>query len=413
MQIYLVGGAVRDSLLGYPVVERDWVVVGATPQQMENLGYKAVGADFPVFLHPETGEEYALARTERKTAPGYKGFHFHAAEDVTLEQDLLRRDLTINAIAQDDEGNLFDPYNGRADLSAKTLRHVSSAFAEDPLRVLRVARFAARYHQLGFTVAPETLELMTQLAASGELDALTPERVWKETERALGEQSPHIYIDVLRQCGALKVLFPEVNALFGVPQRADYHPEVDSGIHTLMSLQQSALLSDDTAVRFAVLVHDLGKATTPSDILPRHVGHEERGVPLVNTLCDRLKVPNRFRTLAQKVTRYHLMCHKAQTLRPATILNVLKGLDAFRQPDQLEPFLLACTADARGRTGFENSEYPSANRLRDIHRAVQAVTAKEFVTQGKKGAEIAEAMDRKRLEIIVGFKKSLLSFPSS
>ncbi|MDM3870233.1 multifunctional CCA addition/repair protein [Porticoccus sp. W117] len=409
MEIYLVGGAVRDSLLNYPVVERDWVVVGATPQQMKNQGYKAVGADFPVFLHPQTGEEYALARTERKTAPGYKGFQFHAAEDVTLEQDLLRRDLTINAIAQDEQGNLFDPYNGRADLDARILRHVSPAFAEDPLRVLRVARFAARYHHLGFTIAPETLALMSQLAASGELDALTPERVWKETERALGERSPQLFIDVLRQCGALKILFPEVDALFGVPQRADYHPEVDSGIHTIMSLQQSALLSDDTAVRFAVLVHDLGKAITPSDILPRHIGHEERGVPLVKALSERLKVPNRFRVLAEKVTRYHLLCHKAQTLRPATVLKVLKGLDVFRQPDQLEPFLLACTADARGRTGFENCEYPSANWLRSIYQELKTVSAKEFVEQGKKGAEIAEAMDKKRLEIISEFKKTFCS----
>ncbi|UTW46321.1 multifunctional CCA addition/repair protein [bacterium SCSIO 12696] len=408
MEIYLVGGAVRDSLLDYPVVERDWVVVGATPQQMESQGYKAVGADFPVFLHPETGEEYALARTERKTAPGYKGFQFHAAEDVTLEQDLLRRDLTINAIAQDEQGNLFDPYNGRADLDKRVLRHVSSAFAEDPLRVLRVARFAARYHHLGFTIAPETMALMSQLATSGELNALTPERVWKETERALGERSPQLFIDVLRQCGALKILFPEVDALFGVPQRADYHPEVDSGIHTIMSLQQSALLSDDTAVRFAVLVHDLGKAITPSDILPRHIGHEERGVPLVKALSERLKVPNRFYVLAKKVTRYHLLCHKAQTLRPTTILKLLKGLDAFRQPDQLELFLLACTADARGRTGFENTEYSSANWLRRIHRELQMVSAKEFVEQGKKGAEIAEAMDRKKLDIIAEYKKNVV-----
>ena len=411
MEIYLVGGAVRDELLNYPVSERDWVVVGATPQQMERLGYKAVGADFPVFLHPDTGEEYALARTERKTAPGYKGFHFHAAADVTLEQDLLRRDLTINAIAQDDQGTLIDPYNGRADLEARVLRHLSPAFAEDPLRVLRVARFAARYHHLGFSVAPETLELMAQLADSGELNALTPERVWKETERALAEQSPQVFIEVLRQCGALKVLFPEVDALFGVPQRADYHPEIDTGIHTLMSLQQSALLSRDSAVRFAVLVHDLGKATTPADILPRHIGHEERGVPLVNVLCDRLKVPNRFRTLAQKVTRYHLMCHKAQTLRPATLLKVFKGLDAFRQPEQIEPFLLACTADARGRTGFENSDYPSANWLREVYRKLQTVSAKEFVAQGKKGVEIAEAIDARRLEFIAEFKKT--ATPSS
>ena len=404
MKTYLVGGAVRDKLLDYPVVERDWVVVGATPEQMAALGYKAVGADFPVFLHPDTGEEYALARTERKTAPGYKGFHFHAAPDVTLEDDLIRRDLTINAIAEDSDGNLIDPYHGRADIDAKILRHVSPAFAEDPLRVLRVARFAARYHQLGFTVVPETLALMQQLANSGELQALTAERVWKETERALGERSPHIFIEVLRACDALAVLFPEVDRLFGVPQRADYHPEIDTGIHTLMSLQQAARISDDSAVRFAVLVHDLGKGITPDHILPRHIGHEERGVPLVNALCDRIKVPNRFRKLAQLVTRYHLLCHKAQTLRPATLLKLLQGLDVFRKPEQLQLFLHSCEADARGRTGFEHIDYLSAGWLLQLVERLMPVTAAEFVAQGIRGADIGDAIAKRRLQVIAEYK---------
>ncbi|WIO74942.1 multifunctional CCA addition/repair protein [Porticoccaceae bacterium LTM1] len=405
MKIYLVGGAVRDKLLGYPFHERDWVVVGGTPEELLEQGFKPVGNDFPVFLHPKTGEEYALARTERKTAPGYTGFHFHAAPDVTLEDDLERRDLTINAIAEDENGNLVDPYNGKRDIDNKILRHVSDAFAEDPLRVLRVARFAARYHHLGFTVAPETLALMQQLSAGNELQALTAERIWKETERALGERSPHIYIQVLRDCGALPVIFPEVDALFGVPQRADYHPEVDTGIHTLMSLQQAAKLTDDTAIRFAVLVHDLGKATTPSDVLPRHIDHESRGVPLVEALCDRIKVPNRHRELAVKVTNYHLLCHKALLLRPATLLKLAKNLDAFRRPDLVRDFVLCCEADARGRTGLEDRAYPSGKWLHELFQKIGTISAAEFIEQGLQGAAIGEALDQRRLEMIATAKE--------
>ncbi|MBQ0712183.1 MAG: multifunctional CCA addition/repair protein, partial [Porticoccus sp.] len=354
MNLYLVGGAVRDKLLGYPFTEKDWVVVGATPEEMIEQGFRQVGSDFPVFLHPKTKEEHALARTERKSGAGYKGFQCFSDTSVTLEEDLSRRDLTINAIAEDADGNLTDPYGGRQDLADKILRHVSDAFVEDPLRVLRVARFAARYHHLGFTIAPETLALMAEIAASGELQHLTPERVWVETDRALGEQSPRTYIEVLRQCDALKVLFPEVDQLFGVPQRADFHPEVDTGIHVLMALDQAAILDKDPAARFAVLVHDLGKGITPEDVLPKHSGHEERGVQLVNTLCDRLKAPNRYRELAVGVTRYHLLSHKAPYLRPVTILKLLKGIGALRQPGKLAQFIRCCEADARGRLGFED-----------------------------------------------------------
>ena len=291
MNLYLVGGAVRDKLLGYPFTEKDWVVVGATPEEMIEQGFRQVGSDFPVFLHPKTKEEHALARTERKSGPGYKGFQCFSDTSVTLEEDLSRRDLTINAIAEDNEGNLIDPYGGQRDIANKILRHVSDAFVEDPLRVLRVARFAARYQHLGFTIAPETLALMTAITSSGELQHLTPERVWVETNKGLGERSPRTYIEVLRHCGALKVLLPEVDQLFGVAQRADYHPEIDTGIHVLMALDQTAALDDDSAARFAVLVHDLGKGITPKDVLPKHSGHEERGVELVNALCDRLKAP--------------------------------------------------------------------------------------------------------------------------
>ena len=314
MQIYLVGGAVRDSLLNYPSSENDWVVVGATPKQMTDQGFKPVGQDFPVFIHPHTSEEYALARTERKSGQGYKGFEFYASTDVSLEEDLIRRDLTINAIAQDNDGNIIDPYGGQKDLEKKLLRHVSDAFTEDPLRVLRVARFAARYHHLGFSIANETLDLMKSIVADGEMSFLVAERVWKETSRALSEQSPQVFIKVLRDCGALNALFPEIDGLFGVPQRADYHPEVDTGTHTLMALEQSVKLSDSNAVRFSVLVHDLGKALTPDSVLPSHTGHEKSGLPLVKALCDRLTVPNSHRQLAMAVTEYHLHSHKALSL---------------------------------------------------------------------------------------------------
>ena len=406
MKIYRVGGAVRDKLLNYPSDENDWVVVGATPEKMVELNYVPVGSDFPVFIHPQTGEEFALARTERKSGHGYQGFTFHAAADVSLEQDLIRRDLTINAMAEDSDGSIIDPYGGQRDLNDRILRHVSDAFTEDPLRVLRVARFAARYHHLGFTIAPETLDLMSSITESGQLEYLVAERVWKETERALGERSPDIYIQTLRDCGALKVLFPEVDCLFGVPQRADYHPEIDTGIHTLMALQQSVRLSDSSAIRFAVLVHDLGKGITPDDVLPSHTGHEERGVSLVNNLCDRLKVPNHFRQLALAVTEFHLMCHKALQLTPESILNLFRVVGGLKSPDRLEDFLLCCEADARGRKGYEERGYPPANFLRAALEKVSAVSIADLVDNGVDGAEIGRQLDLRRNACIAELKNN-------
>ncbi len=406
MKIFSVGGAVRDKLLGLAVKDRDWVVVGATPQQMLDQGFRPVGKDFPVYLHPRTAEEYALARTERKSGKGHAAFVFTSDPGITLEEDLARRDLTINAIAEDASGQLIDPYGGQRDIADKILRHVSPAFAEDPLRVLRVARFAARYQRLGFRVADETLALMSALTASGELEDLSAERIWQETDRALSETSPRTYIEVLRACGALRVLLPEVDRLFGVPQRADYHPEVDTGLHILMALDQAARLSDNPAVRFAVLLHDLGKGITPAHILPRHIGHEEGGVPLVNAVCDRLRVPQRYRQLAVAVTRYHLLCHKIASLRPATILKILKGLDAFRQPDNMAPFLLACEADARGRSGFADRPYPSANWLNAAFATVRNLSVEDFVERGLTGGAIGQALDTRRLELLAAYKAS-------
>jgi tRNA nucleotidyltransferase (CCA-adding enzyme) len=406
MKIYRVGGAVRDKLLNYPSDENDWVVVGATPQKMIDLGFVPVGSDFPVFIKPDTGEEYALARTERKSGHGYQGFTFHAAEDVSLEEDLVRRDLTINAMAEDPDGSLIDPYGGQRDLNDKLLRHVSDAFTEDPLRVLRVARFAARYHHLGFTIAPETLALMSSITASGELDYLVAERVWKETERALCERSPDIYIETLRQCGALKALFPEVDCLFGVAQRADYHPEIDTGIHILMALQQSVKLSDSSAVRFSVLVHDLGKGITPEHILPSHSGHEARGVALVDSLCDRLKAPNNIRQLALAVTEYHLLCHKALQLEPEIIVNLLKGIGALKSAAKLEDFILCCMADARGRTGFEQRDYPPADYLRAALSLVMDVSIADLVKSGIEGAEIGRQLNLRRIACIAELKQT-------
>jgi len=404
MNIYLVGGAVRDELLGYPFFEKDWVVVGATPEQMVAQGYRPVGRDFPVFIHPKSGEEYALARTERKTGQGYKGFSFYTGLDVSLEDDLIRRDLTINAIAKSSDGVIIDPYNGRADLDNKILRHVSPAFAEDPLRVLRVARFAARYHHLGFVVAPETLGLMRLLAIGGELRQLTPERVWMEIQKALSEKSPHIFIEVLRNCGALKEILPEVDKLFGVPQRADFHPEIDTGIHTLMTLERAAHISDDPKVRFSALVHDLGKGTTSADILPRHIGHEERGIPLVEEVCDRLRVPNDYRELAIPVTRLHLLCHKAFELRPITLLKIFRAADAFRKPERFELFLQAVEADARGRKGFEETPYIQGQWLRRLFKELQPISPQEFVAQGLTGANIGTALETKREQAIKAFR---------
>lgn len=406
MKTYLVGGAVRDRLLGLAVEERDWVVVGSSPKEMQDAGYRAVGNDFPVFIHPRSGEEYALARTERKTGRGHGDFQFHTSVEVTLEEDLLRRDLTINAIAEDDRGNLIDPYHGQQDIADRVLRHVSAAFVEDPLRVLRVARFAARFRHLGFSIADETLQLMRQIVTTGGLDHLSAERVWQETLKGLSEGSPRTYIEVLRSCGALVVLLPEVEKLFGVPQRADYHPEVDTGIHTLMALDKAVELSAAPEVRYAVLVHDLGKGITPDHILPRHIGHEEGGVPLVKAVSKRLRVPNRFIKLAVVVTRYHLLCHKVATLRPTTVLKILKGLDVFRNPDVLEPFLLACEADARGRTNFEQAPYPAAQWLRTLVNELAAVSVQQFIDEGFTGAALGAAIDQRRTDMIADFKKS-------
>jgi tRNA nucleotidyltransferase (CCA-adding enzyme) len=404
MQIYLVGGAVRDSLLNYPSSENDWVVVGASPKQMTDQGFKSVGQDFPVFIHPHTSEEYALARTERKSGQGYKGFEFYASTDVSLEEDLIRRDLTINAIAQDNDGNIIDPYGGQKDLEKKLLRHVSDAFTEDPLRVLRVARFAARYHHLGFSIANETLDLMQSIVADGEMSFLVAERVWKETSRALSEQSPQVFIKVLRDCGALNALFPEIDGLFGVPQRADYHPEVDTGTHTLMALEQSVKLSDSNAVRFSVLVHDLGKALTPDSVLPSHTGHEKSGLPLVKALCDRLTVPNSHRQLAMAVTEYHLHSHKARELKPATILMLFQNIGALRDKQRLDDFLCCCEADARGRTGFEDITYHARDYLMAAFSTVQTVDISDLVANGVKGADIGRQLKQRQIAQLTTFK---------
>ncbi|MEQ8516514.1 MAG: multifunctional CCA addition/repair protein [Chromatocurvus sp.] len=405
MHIYLVGGAVRDTLLDVPFHERDWVVVGATPQELLDQGFTPVGKDFPVFLHPETKEEYALARTERKQGHGYTGFDVHFEPSVTLEEDLRRRDLTINAIAQRPDGTLVDPYGGRRDLEQRLLRHVSEAFVEDPLRVLRTARFAARYAPLGFTIAPETLDLMATITAQGELAHLAMERVWVETERALREDDPATYFRVLRDCGALAALFPEVDALFGVPQRADYHPEVDSGIHTLMVLAQAARLSGTSEVRWAALLHDLGKADTPTDVLPQHIGHEKRGLRRINALCDRIKAPNAHRELALTACEYHLLAHRSHELTGKTLLKLLTATGALRPEGRFELFLTVCEADARGRLGKEEAPYPQADYLRRARDIAVGVTAAAFVEQGLKGKAIGEGIARERVRQLEGLRR--------
>jgi tRNA nucleotidyltransferase (CCA-adding enzyme) len=400
METYLVGGAVRDELLGLPVGERDWVVVGATQPEMERAGYRPIGRDFPVFLHPQSNEEYALARTERKTAPGYRGFVVNAAPEVTLEADLQRRDLTINAMARTPDGRLIDPWGGRSDLEARVLRHVSPAFAEDPVRILRTARLAARFHELGFTVAPETLRLMREMVAAGEADALVPERVWQETHRALGTARPDVFLEVLRDCGALAAVFPEIDALFGVPQPARWHPEVDTGRHMLLCLRAAARLGLDVETRFAVLMHDLGKGTTPREYWPAHHGHEERSVTLARRVCERLRVPNGYRELAEIVARYHGLCHRAGELRPATVLKLLEGTDALRRPERFEKFLLACEADLKGRDGLEYAPYPQAQRLRRAHAAAAAVDPQPLLADGLKGEALRERLRKLRVKAI-------------
>lgn len=397
MQTYLVGGAVRDKLLGIPVKDRDWVVVGATPEEMLSQGFKTVGKDFPVFLHPETKEEYALARTERKSGKGYKGFTFHTSPDVTLEEDLQRRDLTINAIAEDESGKLIDPYDGVSDIKNSLLRHVSPAFTEDPLRVLRIARFAAT---LGFKIAPETMSLLKEISASDELEALVPERVWTELEKALSGKYPARFILVLRSCHALAKLFPEIEALFGIPQPKEHHPEIDTGLHTIMSLNQAVRLSDDPQIRFATLVHDLGKATTPKNELPSHHGHEARGVKIIDKLCKRYRIPNKYKELASSVSKYHLDCHRIHEMKPATVLKKLEQLDAFRRPERFQQFLIACKADARGRASFEDSEYPQAEYFMSTFNAANEVETKALQEQGVEGKALGEEIKKQRIENI-------------
>jgi tRNA nucleotidyltransferase (CCA-adding enzyme) len=399
MKTFLVGGAVRDRLLGRPGGDRDWVVVGSTPQAMVDLGFRPVGKDFPVFLHPETGEEYALARTERKSGHGYHGFLVHASPDVTLEEDLVRRDLTVNAMAEDDAGQLVDPCGGQLDLQARVLRHVSPAFAEDPVRILRLARFAARFAD--FTVAPETLTLMRQMVADGEVDHLVAERVWQELARGLMEERPSRMFEVLRDCGALVRLLPEVDRLWGVPQRADYHPEVDTGVHLMMVMDMSARLGASLAVRYACLGHDLGKGTTPTDVLPRHIGHEGRSARLLKDVNERLRVPNDCRELADVVAREHGNVHRSGDFSPEATLRLLARCDAIRKPSRFAEVLLACECDARGRLGLSEQPYDPARRLADALRTVLAVATAQVSAQalaaGLSGPAVGEAIAAARL----------------
>ena len=406
MEVYLVGGAVRDALLGRPVAERDWVVVGATPAELEARGFQPVGRDFPVFLHPETREEHALARLERKTGPGYRGFVTDFAPTVTLEDDLRRRDLTVNAIARAADGTLVDPHGGQRDLEARVLRHVSPAFVEDPVRILRVARFAARFAPLGFTVAPETLELMRTMVSAGEADALVAERVWKETERALAEPRPDVFVEVLRACGALRVVLPEVDALFGVPQPEKHHPEVDTGAHVLLALRCAARREAPVAVRFAVLVHDVGKGLTPASRWPAHHGHENAGLAPIEALAARLRVPNEPRELALLVARFHTHVHRAFELRPETVLELLESSDAFRRPERFAQLLEACECDARGRLGFESRPYPQRDYLAAAQAVAAAAQLEAAERAGLPGAQIGAAQRRKRLAALTAFKAS-------
>src|SRR6185503_15507980 len=397
MKVYLIGGAVRDELLGRKAAERDWVVVGATPQQMTDAGFRQVGRDFPVFLHPETGEEHALARTERKTGPGYRGFAVAFSPDVTLEEDLRRRDLTINAMARDESGTLIDPYGGRADIDARRLRHVSDAFNEDPVRILRVARFLARYEPLGFSFAPETMARMRAMVAAGEADALVAERTWQETAKALAEPVPAAWMRALRECGALARIFPELDALYGVPQPEKWHPEIDTGLHMELVLQAAADLTPEPRIRFAALMHDLGKGRTPRSRWPRHIGHEESGARLVEGVSERLRVPTDYRELAILAARWHGLAHRALELRPRTVLELLEACDAFRRPERFRELLVACEADHRGRGGFRERPYPQGDVLRDAQAKATAVALNDADRAGLTGEKIGELLRRRRL----------------
>lgn len=404
LDVYLVGGAVRDQLLNRAVKDHDYLVVGASVDEMLRVGFNQVGKDFPVFLHPKTKQEYALARTERKQGQGYTGFTCYAEPDVTIEQDLLRRDLTVNAMAKNRDGEIIDPYHGQQDLQNRILRHVSSAFVEDPLRVLRVARFAARYHSYGFTIAAETLELMTEISKSDELLALSAERVWQEMQLSLNEEHPEVFFQVLRQCQALKSLWSELDVLWGVPNPAQWHPEICSGEHTMMVLQQAVLLTTEnenkTAIRFAALCHDLGKGLTASEHWPSHRGHEKAGLPLVEKIAKQLKIPTYCKQLALKVCEHHLHCHKAFQLKASTLLRIFNQLDVWRKPQEFDDFLLACKSDFLGRLGFENRPYPQERYLKDAMLAACQVNAKAFVEQGLQGIKIKEAIAKARLNAI-------------
>lgn len=398
MKIYLVGGAVRDHLLGLPAREKDYVVVGSTPEELISQGFRPVGKDFPVFIHPRTGEEYALARTERKTGKGYTQFECHFSPKVTLEDDLKRRDLTINAMALDAEGHLIDPYGGQHDLQHKLLRHVSSAFTEDPVRVLRVARFCARYAPLGFKIADETRSLLKQIVRSGEINDLVPERVWQEMQRALTEPDPVAFFGVLRECGALQILLPELDNLFGIPAKAEYHPEIDTGVHTMMVLRQAARLTENPVARFAALMHDLGKGQTPTEIWPSHIGHEAAGVPIIKAICTRFKIPNEYQALATLTAKYHLYVHRASELRPGTLVRLFERLDAFRRPERFELFLLASEADFRGRPGFETKVFPASQLLQKTFYACQEVNVKGFINQEMTGEQIKSELKKLRIK---------------
>ena len=416
MKVYLVGGAVRDQLLGFPVKDRDWIVVGATPATLLSLGYQQVGKDFPVFLNPKTKEEYALARTERKAGAGYTGFICDFSPTITLEQDLIRRDLTINAMAQSEDGEIIDPYGGKQDLENRILRHISPAFSEDPLRVLRVARFAARYNSLGFKIASETLALMSELAQSGELQHLTAERVWLETEKALNEKNPEIYFETLHKTGALRVLFPEIDALYGVPNPAKHHPEVDSFIHTMLVLKQAVNLTENnpilnkSAVRFAAICHDLGKALTPQNILPHHYGHEQAGIKPTRTLCKRLKVPSYFQELAELTCEFHTHIHKAFELRAETVITLFNRFDVWRKPQRFQEFLQVCLADIRGRTGFENKDYPQIDYINQLLQAANEVDVQQVIADGFEKQEIRNELTKRR---ILAVKQTKANYPKN
>jgi tRNA nucleotidyltransferase (CCA-adding enzyme) len=404
MEVYLVGGAVRDEQLGLPVKEQDWCVVGATPDELLSEGYRQIGKHFPVFLHPETNEEYALARTERKTAAGYHGFTVHASPDVTLEEDLSRRDLTINAMAKDANGNLIDPFNGMADLQRRILRHVSSSFSEDPVRILRAAKFNARFADLGFVLADETLDLMSKMVCDGEADALQVDRIWQETEAALAGFNPHLYFQTLRHCGALAIIFPEIDVLFGVSQSSKWHSEIDCGLHTLMVLEQSAKLSEDFSVRFAALVHNLGKATTAGKMMASYTGYEHRSIQLIKDMSKRLPIPRNCRELSILVAEYHKHYHCAFELRPSILLKLFNSIDAFRRPDRFQKFLLACEAGAYDRTGFEDSSYPQTAYLEAARNEATLVKAKQITDTNIDGAAIGVAIDKMRIKAIKKMK---------